>query len=192
MTRAARLVTVLAGLGLAACAVATPVRLGPDGDPRAARKLLAEAAAAGPVRLEINRAPETTTGTLTGPDVATEAARGVKGLTVRFAEPPEATGPARLLLLFDPPAQARPGTACNARSLPEPAPEPAATRLHALFCNGGALVADAVATTPGRTPAEVERLIWRTIGQLFPDDYQDTYGFDLFGHRIGLGGQFGL
>jgi hypothetical protein len=192
MARAARLVTVLAGLGLAACASAAPVRLGRDADPRAARKLLAEAAAAGPVRLELNGLPRTTSGTLAGPDVAAEAARGIKGLTVRFAEPPEAAGPARLLLLFDPPAEAGPDTACNADTLPEPAPEPDATRLHALFCNGGALVADAAAVTPGRTPAAVERLIWRTTARLFPDDYQDTYGFDLFGNRVGLGGQLGF
>ena len=52
---------------------------------------------------------------------------------------------------------------------------------------------DATAAAEGRTRADAERLVWRTTGGLFPDDYPETYGFDLFGRRVGVGagGTFG-
>jgi hypothetical protein len=167
-------VSLLAVLAVSACAAPT-VRLGPDADPRAARRLLEEAAATGPVRLEVNGPPRAADGALTVPEIAEQAARGVRGLAVRFADVPgTAAGSARLLLLFDPP----------------PAAE-GPLRLQAVFCAGGAALADATATTEGRTRADAERLIWRTTGRLFPDDYPDTYGFDLFGRRAGVGGTSG-
>jgi hypothetical protein len=180
-------------LAVAACA-APPVRLGPDADPQAARRLLEEAAAAGPVRLEVNRPPRTADGgTLTVPEIAEQAARGLRGLDARFAEPPAAAGPARLLLLFDPPPGGlQPRLACGADALPTPAPV-GPLRLQAVFCEGGAAIADATAAAEGRTRADARRLVWRTTGRLFPDDYPETYGFDLFGRRVGVGvgGTFG-
>jgi hypothetical protein len=179
-------------LSLVGCAAPTPVRPGPEADTGAARALLAEAAAAGPVRLEANALPATRGGALTERGVESAAARGVRGLDVRFAQPPEASGPARLLLLFDPPPGPRPTQACNAAELPAPLPTGLPLRLRAVFCNGGGYVADAEATASGRTRGEVERLIWRTTGALFPDDYPDSYGVDLFGHRVGFSGSFGF
>jgi hypothetical protein len=192
MPRDATLAASLFALGLAACAAA-PARLGPDADPRAARRLLEEAASAGPVRLEANGPPRVGDGALTVPEIAEQAARGVRGLDVRFAEQAQSTGPARLLLLFDPPPGGlQPRLACGADALPPPVPE-GPLQLQAVFCEGGAAVADATATAEGRTRADAERLIWRTAGRLFPDDYAETYGFDLFGRRVGVGagGTFG-
>lgn len=190
MSTGARLLTAGALFALQACAASPPVELGAESDVSTARLLLEEASRAGPVRLEINALPRTATGPLIRDVVERQAARGVRGLDVRFGAPPEATGPSRLLLLFDPSRELRPTAVCNEERLP--GSEPAAgTRLHAVFCDGGQFVADARAATSGSTAAEVERLIWRTTGRLFPDDYQDTYGFDLFGYRVGLGGQFG-
>ena len=39
-----------------------------------------------------------------------------------------------------------------------------------------------------------ERLIWRMTGRLVPDDYQQTYGLNVFGGNfgVGLGGTFGF
>lgn len=182
----------MASFGLVGCAVPAPARPGPDADTGAARALLVEAADAGPVRLEVNALPATGGGAPARQDVEAAAARGIKGLGVRFAQPPEASGSARLLLLFDPPPGTRPTQACNAAELPAPAPTGVPVRLHAVFCDGGGYVADAEATTSGRTRAEVERLIWRTTRALFPDDYEDSYGFDLFGNRVGLRGAFGF
>ncbi|HEX6012328.1 MAG TPA: hypothetical protein VFY87_11110 [Geminicoccaceae bacterium] len=192
MPRDPALAASLLVLGLVAC-TAAPARLGPDADPRAARRLLEEAASAGPVRLELNRPPSTSDGAMTVAQVAEQAARGVRGLEARFAEQAESTDLARLLLLFDPPPGGlQPRLACGAEALPPPVPE-GPLRLQAVFCDGGAAVADATAVAEGRTRADAERLIWRTTGRLFPDDYPETYGFDLFGRRVGVGvgGTFG-
>jgi hypothetical protein len=62
----------------------------------------------------------------------------------------------------------------------------------AAFCDGGRHVADATGEAAGSGPAEARRLVWRTTGRLFPDDYADTYGFNLFGLRVGLSGAFGF
>lgn len=179
-------------LALAGCAGSSPVRLGPDADVRTARAQLAQAAGAGPVRLEINGLPRTVEGTLDRAEIERQAARGITGLSVRFGEPPAAVGSVRLILLFDPPTAVRPEAACMLDRLPAPAPQSDATRLHAVFCQGGTFVADALAPTPSRTASEVQRLIWRTTGRLFPDDYSETYGFDLFGRRVGVEGQAGF
>jgi hypothetical protein len=191
MSSAARIWAVVAMAGLAGCA-GDPVRLGPDSDPRAARTLLKEVAAAGPVRLELNQAPRAADGTLTAERAAEQAARGIKGLDARFAQPPAAKGPARLVLLFDPPQDVRPQRVCGADLLPSAVPGAWPHRLQAVFCDGGAFVADATSATEGRALADLDRLVWRTTGRLFPDDYPDTYGFNLFGHRVTLGGSIGL
>ena len=89
-------------VALTACA--TPVRLGPDSDPKVARELLSLAAVGGPVRMEINGLVRASDSTLLQPRLAQQAARGVPNLNVRFTEAPGAPGSAMLLLLFDPPA----------------------------------------------------------------------------------------
>jgi hypothetical protein len=155
--------SLLLVLAIAAC-TAPPVRLGPDADPRAARRLLEEVAATGPVRLEVNRPPRTADGTLTVPEIAEQAARGVKGLDARFAEPPDAAGSARLLLLFDPPPGGlQPQAACGADALPPPAQE-GPFRLLAVFCEGGAAIADATPPRPragpGPTPSASSGARW--------------------------------
>lgn len=171
--RAALLLTTLAG-----CANA-PVTLGPDSDPRVARELLASAARSGPIRLDVNGLPRAADGALTLPEVAAEAARGIQGMNVRF-EPPAAASPgpgsgARLLLLFDPPADVAPRVACIADTVPVPVPQSPA-RLQALFCDGGTFIADATSTAEGDRLALTRRMIWRTTARLFPDDYASTYG----------------
>lgn len=178
------------GVALAACTASAPIRPG-AGDPRAARALLKEAAADGAVRLETNIPTTGALGTLTREEIERLAARGVTGLDVRFGMPPEATGPARLLLIFDPPPGFEPTRACAAETLPPAVPTGSATRLRAVFCNGGAFVADTVGTTTGDA-AELERLVWRSTTRLFPDDYAETYGFNLFGYRLGLHGTLGF
>ena len=191
MSGAARILVVVVMAGLAGCA-GDAVRLGPDSDPRGARTLLKEAAAAGPVRLELNQVPRAGDGTLTAERAAEQAARGIKGLDVRFAPPPAAKGPARLVLLFDPPQGVRPQRVCNVDALPAAVPGERPRRLQAIFCDGSTFVADATSATEGRTLADLDRLVWRTTGRLFPDDWPETYGFDLFGHRVSLGASIGL
>jgi hypothetical protein len=179
-------------LALAGCASGSPVELGRDADARAARARLVEAAKEGPVRLDVNALPRVTGGTLGEAEIAAQAAHGVRGLNVRFALTAEATGTARLALLFDPPPGFGPAQACEGAALPAPVPEAGPLRLQAVFCDGRTHVADASAATPDRSEAGAQRLIWRTTGRLFPDDYAETYGFNLFGYRVGLSGQFGF
>lgn len=171
--RAALLLTALGGCSQA------PVTLGPDSDPRVARELLVGAARSGLVRFEVNKLPGGADGTLTIDEVAAEAARGIQGLNVRF-EPslPPSPGPglgARLLLLFDPPPEILVRTACIAANPPAPVAQSPA-KLQALFCDGGTFIADATTAAEGDSVAQTRRMIWRTTAQLFPDDYQNTYG----------------
>jgi hypothetical protein len=166
-------------LALASCS-AQPPRVGPDSDPRAARELLATAAAAGPVRLEVNGIVRASDTTLRQPRIAEQAARGVRNMTVRFTGEPDGAGSARLLLLFDPPAAIDVETVCTAPSLPPSEPSAEPLRLRAIFCDGGTFIADTASATTGTTAADVDRLIWRTVGALFPDDYPQTYGIRSF------------
>jgi len=166
-------------LALASCNT-EPLRVGPDSDPRAARELLATAAAAGPVRLEVNGIVRASDTTLRQPRIAEQAARGVRNMTVHFTDEPGGVGSARLLLLFDAPAAIDVRRLCSAPTLPPSAPSAEPLRLRAIFCDGGAFIADAASATTGTTAADVDRLIWRTVGALFPDNYPETYGIRSF------------
>ena len=166
-------------LALAGCST-TPVRLGPDSDPRAARQLLATSASEGPVRLEANGIVRASDTAVRGPRMAEQAARGVRGLTVRFTTEPGQPGSARLLLLFDPPDDVNVLRVCTASPLPPAVPSPEPLRLLAVFCDGGTFIADASTTTTGTSAADIDRLIWRAVAALFPDDYPQTYGIRSF------------
>lgn len=105
-------------------------------------------------------------------------------MSVRFAPPAEATSSARLLLLFDPPADTAVRHVCVAAGLPAPVPQ-RPTKLQALFCDGNTFIADATATAEGDGAAQLRRLIWRTTSWLFPDDYAETFGLRQLGWPFG-------
>jgi hypothetical protein len=173
-----------AALLLAACtAEPTVARLDPA-SALDARRVLAGAAEAGPVRIDLAGLPHG----LSAAEVADLAAEGVPALDVRFA----AGGPPlpRLVLRF---AAADPGTLCG----PTPAEAILPTspvRLSAAFCDAQGAIAATTGEAAGPNLADTERLIWRTTARLFPDDYAQTYGFNLFGNRVrlGLGGSWGF
>lgn len=175
--------TVLLLAGLAGCSTAS-VTLGPDSDPRVARELLTTAARTGPVRLEVNTLPQASDGDLSVAEVANQAARGIQGANVSFDPSPAASGSARLLLLFDPPADIAVRHTCVAATLPAPVPSDP-TKLRALFCDGTTFIADASATAGDDTVAQLRRLVWRTTGSLFPDDYEHTFGLRQLGWPFG-------
>ena len=52
-----------------------------------------------------------------------------------------------------------------------------------LICDGRTFIADATGSTSGTSAADVDRLVWRTVGTLFPDNYPATYGIR---HFLGL------
>lgn len=166
-------------LVLAACST-VPVQLGLDSDPRAARQLLVGAAESGPVRMEINGVVRASDSTVLQPRIAEQAARGVQNLRVRFTETAGAPGSAMLLLLFDAPAGLDLKRVCATSPLPASVPSAEPLRLVAVFCDGRTFIADATGSASGTTAADVDRLIWRTVGALFPDNYPETYGIRQF------------
>ena len=183
MSIRANIGAVLLLAALAGCSTAS-VTLGPDSDPRVARELLTTAARNGPVRLEVNALPRAADGGLTLAEVANQAARGIQGANVSFDPSPAASGSARLVLLFDPPADIAVRHTCVAASLPAPVAS-GPTRLQALFCDGTTFIADVTATTTDDTVAQLRRLVWRTTGRLFPDDYEHTFGLRQLGWPFG-------
>jgi hypothetical protein len=182
---------MLSGL-LGACAGEAPIQPGPEQDFAGARRLLLERAAEGPVNLVVLHPPSV----LGEPpaaaiQVARLAAEGISAATVSFTAD-AVPGPV-LVMAFDIQETVPAARLClaDAGQLP-PAPM-ARTRLRAILCEGRSPVAE-VSGEADRSRDEIERLIWRGTSRLFPDDYRDTFGFDLFGGklRLGLGGSFGF
>jgi hypothetical protein len=166
---------------LAGCAREPPVEVGPGGSPAEARRQLALAAARGPVPIRVLRALERPT----EPEVAALAASGVSGLRVRFTADREQVG-GRLVMALD--GLAEPDRIC---ADPPPAIAQPGAPLLAAWCDGEAVVAR-VRAPGGTDPVLRERLVWRASARLFPDDYADTYGWNLFGLRVTIGGSFGF
>ena len=180
-------VTMLMAVALVAgCASEPALRIGSEQGLAEARQLLVERAKAGPVPLEIRGDPG-----MPATAVGEIAARGIPGTAVTFAAFGSRTEQ-RLLLAFDP-MPSEPALACGD---PVPTAEPIVgnpRRLLAVFCDGSRTVADVRATSAGPALTDTQRLIWRTTSRLFPDNWEDTYGFDWF-NRIGmsLGGSTGF
>lgn len=171
-----RLTAALGAMALlAACAASAPASLAPGSDPGTARRLLAEMAAAGPVPvIWRGEAP------LARPDLLRAVEQGVRGLAIEATAGGEAPG-RRFAFDF---------TGDGASPCGDPADRivPTAFRVRAAFCEGDRAIALAEAEPHG-DPA---RLIWRLVGRLVPDDYQQTYGFGILGNRVGIGGDFGF
>lgn len=183
--RLPHLVPALAAVLLSACArdpvISRPLPM----EAAEARRLLVEAAARGPVRVDTLGLPAA----LTPADAARLAGDGIPAVRVTFAADAPGTSP-RLLLAFDT-AAADPAALCGGRGRTVPG---LPHRLTALLCDGDRPVASVTGAAAGPDAADTERLVWRTAGQLFPDDYADTYGLNLFGSRlrVGVGGSFGF
>lgn len=174
--------SILACLLLAACASLAPLEI--EGDTRAARVQLAAAAAAGPVPIVLRAVPSG----ISPEQVVAAARRGPVGLQPVF-EPAATIRPGTLVLAF---AAADPAGLC--RPAPgQPAPAQGGTdSLLAVWCGLDGPVAAVRLRLAATTPEAVERGVWRAVRRLFPDDYADRYGFDLFGLRIGIGATFGF
>lgn len=164
----------LAGL-LGACAVGPDVAVEPGSDTREARRLLAASAAEGPILVTWRGEPPLGQG-----DLLRAVERGVGGLDLRAT----ATGEAPRRFVFDFATGASP--LCGDAAAEGTVLRPFIVR--AAFCDGERAVA-MVGAEPAGDP---ERLIWRLTGRLVPDDYPETYGFDLFGNRISFGAGFGF
>lgn len=167
----------------AACAREPPATVEPGSDPAEARRQLAAAASAGPVPLVVLRLEDRPSGA----EAAALAARGVHGLSVRFVPTPPGSVGRRLVLALD--GLEDPARICAGAVRPEPAA--AGRALLAAWCDGDRPIAR-VRLEGAVDRVERERAIWRVVDRLFPDDYADTYGWNLFGLRVTVGGSFGF
>lgn len=186
------LVLLFCGLPIAACAGRPPA---PPLSP--ARAALAERAAAGPILAVVQ-------GPTFGLDearrdalVTAELSRGVTGLRVEFTTDPAraATTDPRLVVVLDPIGAPPADLACTAPD--RIATQPAAEEIEvlAVFCRGDEPLGTArsQAATGGLDTRAARRLLWRTAGQVFPDDYPERYGLDIIpGIDVGIGGSFGF
>jgi hypothetical protein len=175
--------TILALALLAGCAREPPVAVEPGSDPAEARRQLAAAAQAGPVPFVLLRVEDRPSEA----EAAGLASRGVSGLAVRFAPAPPSSGGRRLVVALD--GLEEPAAICAAAG--RPAGSPTGRAVLAAWCDGERAVARV------RLPAAVdqverERAVWRATARLFPDDYAETYGWNLFGLRVTLGASFGF
>jgi hypothetical protein len=64
--------------------------------------------------------------------------------------------------------------------------------LLAVWCEGAHPVAEVAGIAADASVPASERLVWQTAGRLFPDDYAERYGFNLFGWRVRLGAAAGF
>ena len=101
--------------------------------------------------------------------------------TTRLPTEPATSGQSgrRLVLAFDaapaPESACRPTTAMRPERLPPPT-------LLAVYCSDALPVAAVEGRATGADARSVERLVWQATGQLFPDDWESSYGLNwLFG-----------
>ncbi len=170
---------------LAGC-VAAPGPVATVGEPSTARALLMARAEAGPVPLVIHG----TLRNLSAEEMATAAAKGVRAIDVRLRPRPEPPpeGPYLLLVLREA-GRPLPREACRQG---ETLAGEVAEAVVAAWCEEDRTVAAVEVPSGEPAAAAVERAVWRAMAALFPDDYADTYGLDLFGQRITIGGTFGF
>jgi hypothetical protein len=122
-------------------------------------------------------------------------AAGVTGVSVDFTtDLSQAAAPEPRLVVALNPAGDPPGSAaCRNPTMLQTLPAGDELRVLAAFCDGpnplGSVEAqDAVS---GPTDRRFERLLWRTSSALFPDDYEQTYGFGLLPNQFDFGSWFG-
>jgi hypothetical protein len=164
----------------------------------AARKALVEQAAKGSVRAVVH-------GTAVGLDpderdalVTRAMAQGVSGISVRFTtDPASAAAPDPFLVVVLNPMPSAPATLACRRPDAVPTATPAGPALVlAAFCREGEPIGSArgATETPITERRQLERLLWRVAGELFPDDYAETYGLGILprGINLGVGGSAGF
>jgi hypothetical protein len=129
--------------------------------------------------------------------VSTELAEGISGLSTHFTTSPEraAAPDPRVVVVLNPLSDPAPETLCTAPDAIATGPATDRLRIVAAFCRadqvlGFARAEDAVS---GPTGQDFRRLLWRTAKLLFPDDYEETYGFGILPRWLdfGVGGSIG-
>jgi hypothetical protein len=129
--------------------------------------------------------------------VSAEMAAGITGMSARFAtSPATAAAPEpRLVMILNPLSEPAPDVVCAAPASVATGPAVEQLRIVAAFCDEDQVLGATrtEAAVGGPTDQRFRRLLWRTAGQVFPDDYPETYGFGILPRSLdfGLGGSFG-
>jgi hypothetical protein len=123
--------------------------------------------------------------------ISTELAEGISGMSTQFTTSPEraAAPDPRVVVVLNPLSDPAPETLCRAPDSIPTGPATDRLRIVAAFCQGDQVLGfarteDAVA---GPTDQRFRRLLWRTAKALFPDDYEETYGFGLLPRWLDFG-----
>ncbi len=167
----------LALLAFAGCSSSPDVVLDPGSNPLEARRLLAAAAEEGPVLVTWRGEPP-----VSPPTMLRAVEQGATGIS--FTATSEGDAARRFVFDFTGGSTSLCGDPFEDRSTLRP------YFVKAAFCDGDRAVSMAGSEPGGAS----ERLIWRLTGRLVPDDYQQTYGLNVFGGNfgVGLGGTFGF
>jgi hypothetical protein len=154
-------------------------------------------AATEPVLLTVRGNPFTTEQARLNALVSTELAAGIPGMSTQFTTSPEraAAPDPRVVVALNPQGDPDPETLCATPDGVATAPATGQIQIVAAFCQGdralGATRTEGTASGP--TDQRFRRLLWRTASTLFPDDYEQTYGFGILPRWLdfGLGGSIG-
>lgn len=174
---------VLVVPALAGCGPRAEVATGTSGMFGEARRMLVLAAADGPVPIDVDTVPSVLGGGEV--ELAQLAGRAVDWSNAVFTPAAPGAQGAHLALRFAS-VPADPAAACAGAAGSGTAPAAGTARLHAIFCDGPAPVADAIGTAamPGR--AGIADLLEATLGRLFPGG-GGRYGHGLPGVSVGVG-----
>jgi hypothetical protein len=158
------------------------------------RQLLLERSEQGPVMAVVIGNPFGMDATRLDGLVTTAMGDGVTGVSADFTtDPSRAVAPEpRLVVLLNPAGDPTGSAACRTPTLVRTLPGGDDLRVLAAFCRGADPLGSVASqdTVTGPTDRRFQRLLWRTAAALFPDDYEDTYGFGLLPNTFdfGLGG----
>jgi hypothetical protein len=186
--RARWCVVLLGGALLFGCARGTELQ-------NPARRALA--AAAEPVLVSVFGNPFAMDQARLNALVSSELAAGVTGMSAQFTTSPEraAAPDPRVIVVLNPLRDPAPEALCVAPEGIATGPATQEVRIVAAFCQGDQVLGvtrteDAVS---GPTDQRFRRLLWRTARTLFPDDYEQTYGFGILPRWLdfGFGGSIG-
>jgi hypothetical protein len=126
-----------------------------------------------------------------------ELSAGVTGMRTQFTISPEraAASEPRVVTVFNPQSDPDPEILCAAPDGITTGPGATPVRIVAAFCRDGQVlgVTRTESTVSGPTDQRFRRQLWRTASTLFPDDYEETYGFGFLPRWLdfGVGGSIG-
>jgi len=173
---------------LLACQSQVDIDRSIEADGRTAREALTRLAARGPVPTVVEGDLPGLTATQRDQLVTGALAEGVRGLDVTFVAVPADRAPEQRVVVALERQPTRPiETLCSGGASRASGGMAGGQRIAAAFCDGAKAVSAVEGTVAASGPRERERLLWRTADALFPDDYEDSYGFGILPEWLGVG-----